>query len=606
MSPGASIVVRGHGDPALLDRTLASLVSSGQVRKEIILVGATADAAHRASRLFAHDEFAWLPCAGLEATAAVNEGLKRARHDLLTIASCGDGHFGDTLSAVASAALADPGAAAFYGDAMICDGGGKPVGEFDTNDSPETRRPGHCRFCPPSTFFRKTAAERAGWLDPSLAYWAEYDFWVRLDFSGQRFQHVRGLIASRARDAAKAAPSDFSSPPCRESLDEMMGVRVRADSGVLSTAHLAWYGEARGALARGGAAGARDALRFALEARDIWYRGQRLSDDAHAQLRRDLSERISHNSFAKEFAVPPAEPSSLVPFQMLRRRLFRLSHHSPRPVRLPRAYASETAPDPAPGIAVVTPSFNQGQFLESTILSVTGQNYPALQYVVQDGGSTDGSVEVLKKHAGNLLFWESAPDGGQAAAINRGFSRTSGEIMAYLNSDDLLLPGSLAYVATFFSRHPEVDVVYGHRVMIDGAGKEVGRWILPAHDNQAIALADFIPQETMFWRRRAWDKVGGALDESFRSAMDWDLILRFRAEGLRFYRAPRFLGAFRVWEDQKTRSWWLPVGRKESEKLIARSLGSLPKREELRGGLRGYIRRHWVLDKLYLAGLYRC
>ena len=199
-------------------------------------------------------------------------------------------------------------------------------------------------------------------------------------------------------------------------------------------------------------------------------------------------------------------------------------HHAPRPLMVPLSYLRSHVPARAPPISIVTPSFNQGNMLEQTIRSVLDQGYPALEYVVQDGGSTDASVGILRRYESRLTAWESAPDGGQAAAINRGFRRTSGDIMAYLNSDDLLLPGSLAYVADYFQRHPEVDVVYSHRVLVDELGSEIGRWVLPPHDGLAIAFADFIPQETMFWRRRAWEEVGGGVDESFRFAMDWDLI----------------------------------------------------------------------------------
>src|SRR5262249_23541680 len=144
------------------------------------------------------------------------------------------------------------------------------------------------------------------------------------------------------------------------------------------------------------------------------------------------------------------------------------------------------------------------------------------------------------------------PDEGQTQAINLGFQHTSGEIMAYLNSDDLLLPGSLAYVAGYMAAHPEVDVVYGHRILIDECDDEVARWVLPRHDDRVLTWANFVPQETLFWRRRIWERVGGTLDASFQFAMDWDLILRFREAGARFVRLPRFLGAFRVHARQKT------------------------------------------------------
>jgi glycosyltransferase involved in cell wall biosynthesis len=309
--------------------------------------------------------------------------------------------------------------------------------------------------------------------------------------------------------------------------------------------------------------------------------------------------------FLKEFEVKPLRQTEIKRFQFLRRKIFRLRNHAPRPLSLPRHYALSRILRSPPSISIVTPSFNQGHVLEETLRSVLDQGYPSLEYIVQDGGSTDASVEVLRRYGSRLTHWDSAPDGGQSTAINLGMRRTTGDIMAYLNSDDLLLPGSLAYVAEYFQAHPEVDVVYGHRVLIDEGGREIGRWVLPPHDERAIAFADFIPQETMFWRRRAWERIGSRIDESFRFAMDWDLILRFRDAGLTFRRLPRFLGAFRVWQDQKSLSWWLPIGRRETERLTARTLGVTPRRERVRREIAAYVRRHWVLDKLYLAGLVR-
>ena len=159
---------------------------------------------------------------------------------------------------------------------------------------------------------------------------------------------------------------------------------------------------------------------------------------------------------------------------------------------------------------------------------------PRSEYVVQDGGSTDETVEVLRRYEGSLSRWFSEPDHGQGDAINRGFAHTSGEIMAYLNSDDLLLPGSLAYVAKYFASHPEVDVVYGHRVMIDEHDRQIGSWVLPPHDDEELALLDFVPQETLFWRRN--DLGGTPVDRSIpslRFAIDWDLLLRLREHGAR-------------------------------------------------------------------------
>jgi hypothetical protein len=236
-------------------------------------------------------------------------------------------------------------------------------------------------------------------------------------------------------------------------------------------------------------------------------------------------------------------------------RIGRLRHHPPRPLSVPTSYFTTDPPHPAPTISIVTPSFGQGQFIERTLYSVVSQNYPALEYVVQDGGSTDDTVDVLRRFDSVLSGWFSEPDEGQGDAINRGFAHTTGEIMAYLNSDDLLLPGSLAYVASYFAAHPEVDVVYGNRVMIDEHDREVGVWVLPPHDDGELTLLDFVPQETLFWRRRAWEAAGGQIDPDLSFAIDWDLLLRLRQSGARMVRLPRFLGAFRVHDEQKTATW---------------------------------------------------
>ena len=192
---------------------------------------------------------------------------------------------------------------------------------------------------------------------------------------------------------------------------------------------------------------------------------------------------------------------------MLRPRLNQLRQYPPRDIDIaPDRAASDAAEDLAtlPTVALVTPSYQQGAFIRATIDSVLGQAYPKLRYVVMDGGSTDETLDILASY-GDRLDWWSGPDRGQADAINKGFARVGGEIMGWVNSDDLLLPGTLAYVARFFRDHPEIDLVYGHRIIIDERGQEVGRWVLPRHDPAALALTDYVPQETMFWRAALWN-----------------------------------------------------------------------------------------------------
>lgn len=292
--------------------------------------------------------------------------------------------------------------------------------------------------------------------------------------------------------------------------------------------------------------------------------------------------------------------------EFFRPRLGSLYQYNPKPFVIPKRYFKPILlPSSPPMISIVTPSFNQGEFLERTILSITGQRYPALEYVIQDGGSEDHSVEVIKHYEPLLKHWESATDNGQSQAINLGFRHTSGEIMAYLNSDDILLPGTLHYVAKFFHQHPDVDVVYGHRVLINQNDHEIGRWTLPPHDSNVLYWADYIPQETVFWRRRIWEKAGGKIDESFRFAMDWDLLLRFSDLKARFVRLPRFLGAFRIHTSQKTSTQISQIGEKEMERLRIRSHGRLVTPYEISKQIRHYLIKHIFYNKLYRLGLLR-
>ena len=287
------------------------------------------------------------------------------------------------------------------------------------------------------------------------------------------------------------------------------------------------------------------------------------------------------------------------------RRLGRLNHHDPKPMKLPRRYRKQIELRDPPVISIVTPSYNQGHFLDRTIHSVIDQDYPRLEYIVQDGGSTDDSAEVLERNAERLHHYEMRDDDGHAHAINLGFQYASGEVMAFLNSDDLLLPGSLHYVGRYFERHPEVDAVYGHRVLVDENDMEIGRWVMPPHDDEVLSWADFVPQETLFWRRDIWERAGGFMDQEWPFALDWDLLIRLRDAGANMVRLPRFLGAFRIHEAQKTSAIMDTQGQDEATRLRKRMHGRDVTRQEITQAVKPYLRRHHVRQKLYRVRLLR-
>lgn len=256
-----------------------------------------------------------------------------------------------------------------------------------------------------------------------------------------------------------------------------------------------------------------------------------------------------------------------------------LQHYPPRPIVWDqRMLKKPTVPAAQlPRIGIVTPSYGQAAFIESTMLSVLNQNYPKLRYVVQDGGSKDATPEIIARYADRLTHWESVKDAGQADAVRKGFLHLDNDLgpddlMAWLNSDDLLAPRSLNTVADYFAKHPDVDVVYGHRLIIDFEDREVGRWVMPQHEPDSLAWIDYVPQETMFWRKRAWDKVGG-IDPSFQFALDWDLLARFTQAECKMVRIPFFLGCFRVHPAQKTSAVIHTTGANEMARIRTRFHG---------------------------------
>jgi glycosyltransferase involved in cell wall biosynthesis len=205
-----------------------------------------------------------------------------------------------------------------------------------------------------------------------------------------------------------------------------------------------------------------------------------------------------------------------------------------------------------PKISIVTPSYNQARFLERTMLSVLEQPYPNLEYIVIDGGSNDGSVEIIRKFKKKLAYWVSEKDEGQTDAVNKGFARAGGEIFAWLNSDDTYQSDILSQVTAFFERHPDAAAVYSNTNFIDEQDRVIGRFPAAQTDNIKLKRGFVhIPQQACFFRADLWRKVG-PLDPSFFFAMDYDLWVRLSREGHLVYLPDRTWANFRLHSDAKT------------------------------------------------------
>ena len=211
-----------------------------------------------------------------------------------------------------------------------------------------------------------------------------------------------------------------------------------------------------------------------------------------------------------------------------------------------------------PSLTVITPSLNQGRFIGQTIESVLGQDYPNLEYIIIDGGSTDNTLEVLKEYSSRIT-WVSESDGGQSNAINKGLHMASGEIVAYLNSDDIYHPGALTAVGDFFASHPEAAWLTGKCQIIDLIGAEMRRgitlyknfWLL-TNSYLVLQIMDFISQPATFWRKNVIEEIG-EFDEELVYAMDYDYSLRV-GKKFNLYVLNKYLASFRIHPSSKAGS----------------------------------------------------
>jgi glycosyltransferase involved in cell wall biosynthesis len=222
-----------------------------------------------------------------------------------------------------------------------------------------------------------------------------------------------------------------------------------------------------------------------------------------------------------------------------------------------------------PRLSIVTPSYNQGKFIEATIRSVLLQGYPNLEYIIIDGGSTDNSVETIKKYDKYLFYWHSKKDRGQADAINQGLEKSSGQILGWINSDDVYVKGTFNKIAKAFHFQPNCIVVHGNRILINEIGEVTGWMCLPPFDPKALIYN--VCSETAFWQRAVM-KEAGILNASLQFAIDLEFFGRLYKYG-EFMKLNEYLGYFRCYSENKS-STMAHIGREEAAREWRRLFGS--------------------------------
>lgn len=228
-----------------------------------------------------------------------------------------------------------------------------------------------------------------------------------------------------------------------------------------------------------------------------------------------------------------------------------------------------------PLISVITPSFNQGPFIERTLQSVLSQNIKNYEYIIMDGGSTDETISILKCY-NNKLKWISEPDKGQSHAVNKGIQQTDGEIIAWLNSDDIYYPRTLETVARFFSAYPEYDVLYGDANHIDENDGIIEKYDTHPWDTELLRNICYLCQPATFFRRSVLERFG-ALDETLQYCMDYELWLRLSQHNVRFYYLNQTLAGSRLHKQTKTLGSRLRV-HKEINDMFRQKFSTVPHR----------------------------
>ncbi|MDH3274512.1 MAG: glycosyltransferase [Gammaproteobacteria bacterium] len=258
-----------------------------------------------------------------------------------------------------------------------------------------------------------------------------------------------------------------------------------------------------------------------------------------------------------------------------------------------------------PKITVVLPSFNQGQYIDEALYSIVSQGYPNLELIVIDGGSTDNSVDVIRKYEKKMHYWVSEPDGSQTRGLIKGFARASGDIQCWLNSDDVFMESTLFEVARYFYENPEIDAVYGDAVWVNRTGAVLREQReIPFNRFIWMYTHNYIPSVSMFWRRAVYEKVGG-LDPSYELAMDADLWIRFAEVG-RIGHVRRTWAKMRFYPEQKNRRL---RAESDAEDIRIRERywgGSYPSYHTLKRALAYVLRVGWkVMTGCYPLGYHR-
>lgn len=527
--PRISVVVPSFNQGRFLAQALESVLSQDYPALEVVVMDGgstdeTLDVIHSYAERLTH----WRSGPDDGQAAAINAGMQHCSGTLVTWLNSDDLQLGDSLWRVARAFMDHPGYGLYIGNGMRHDERRGSVTPFSRRHLALSRRAlaeGLDYILQPATFFLREAWDEAGGLRSELNYCLDWDLILRIAARRPAVLIDDFLAVSREYETTKTASGGL------DRVREILAVAHTHTGRPLTPGSLYYF------------------LETALEAttEPAW------GDVRHRAWTLMVALR---QIFAREFGNADGFPERGDPQDVVHVPFARAGA-ARRPAR--RA-------DTWPSISLVTPSFNQAEYLGAALESALAQEYPRLELIVMDGGSTDGSPEVIRRYQDHLAHWASERDRGPAHALNKGFALARGEILGWLNSDDLLADGALAQVGTAFAEDPELDMVIGNALYVD----EAGRPFLADHGTHRTALyygelqprdrvpayweyVHAVPQPTVFFRRRLLDECG-ALDEAYHFIFDFELFARFQARA-KVRKLERMQAFYRIHSRSKTSDW---------------------------------------------------
>jgi FkbM family methyltransferase len=490
---------------------------------------------------------------------AINKGWSRVKGDIVAWLNSDDVFFdGDVFQKVVDRFNAPDAPDIVYGKGIYINEADEKLREIYVNKDAASlpwKLQQECGISQPALFMRRSVIERVGKLTPSNHFSMDYEYWIRCTKAGIKFAYV-----DQDFSIARYHTSNKTYGQRGKSYAEVCDMLLE-QYGYVSRHWLRRYAEFiadghDGVLANAGNAGARDPAKLEDEYDRLLMR-YNCGVIAFALLDAHSGEQGYGDTWGelKKRGLNPAKA---------------VAAGVPAYVRAEDAKSRKRV-----SVAIVTPNYNTGAFIEATMGSVLTQGYPNLQYVVVDGASTDGSQNLIESRRSSLHAYVSEPDKGHADAIVKGFALTDGEIMGWVNSDDILLPGALDAVARFFEENPNIDWITGRPSTIDETGAGFRQYPVRRFSRLRFLAGHYkwIQQESTFWRRSLWEKAGGGLDTSVRYAVDMDLWVRFfRHAELHAIDMP--IGAFRQRQGQRSIAF-LDAYEKEAADLIAAEASKL-------------------------------